>query len=110
MMRVLVTREAEIPGVDLRDFPQTRLHLKIPGILHATVLDEQGEVPFSVGSLGPAIAVAIVLEGHRLAVLQFITQALLNFPAEPVQPAVLNGVLQARMCAVGAVAVSPAGP
>ena len=102
--QILVRGETEIAGVDLGDFAQAGLRRLFLGIAQAAVLDEKGVMPVAVGAFGPAVAVAGTGEFERARLAELPTETGFEFVFEPVHSAVLDGVFEARVLAVGAVA------
>ena len=102
--QVLVGRDAEIAVVNLRDVAQGGLLRGAGDILHAAVLHEQRQMPAAVVALRPAILVAGRREREGLRRRELHAGAALDFGAEGIQAAVLDGVFEPRVLAVLAVA------
>ena len=72
--------------------------------MDAAVLHEQRQMSASIVALCPAIAVAGRGECERLCRRQLDAGAALDFGAEGIEPAILDGIFEPRMLAVLAVA------
>ena len=57
----------------------------------------------------PAVAIAVVVEFERPRLAKRVAEPALNLASKPVQPAILNGVLEPGVFAVGTIAVIPLG-
>ncbi len=102
---VLVGREAEVAAVSAGDFAERGLERVIGRIFDAAAWDEEREVARAVLAFDPAVAVARVRELERPGRLELVIEPLLDLGAEPVHSPVRNRVFEARVLAVGAVAV-----
>ena len=101
---ILIGGEAEVAGVDFGDFAQSGFGREVVGVAQAAVLDEERVVPASVGAFGPTIAIAGAGEFEGAGFAEFPAEAGFEFGFEPVDTAVLDGVFEAGVFAVGAVA------
>ena len=103
--QILVRGDAEIADAQLGDLPQRRhLILSDTTILNTAVLHVQGEMRPAVAALDPAVAIAHRGEHKRFRLPERDPRATRDFGAKIVQPAILDGVFEACMLAVGAVA------
>ncbi|KAJ2512809.1 hypothetical protein GGI11_004620 [Coemansia sp. RSA 2049] len=103
--QIAVAGEAEGARVDGSDGGQRVLQRKAGCVGDAAVLHKDGVVVEARSSTHPAEAVAVAREGEGPGRLQRKAQTLRNLLAPPRQTVVVNGVLETRMLAVGAVAV-----
>ncbi len=69
-----------------------------------TALDKESEVGLAIGAFDPAVAVTIVGKSERAGGLKLVAEAGLDLAAEPVEAAILDGVFEAGVLALGAVA------
>ena len=102
--QVLVRREAEIAFVHAGDFAQAGEVRAIGAVLDAARQQPQRQVPAAVVAFNPAEAVAAVVEGEGPRRREREAGAAFHLLREPIQPAVVDRVLQARALAHGAVA------
>ena len=92
-----------------RDLAQAGAHGKVVRVDHAAVLDEQRQVAVAVLVVHPAVPVAVVVEFKRPRLAKRVAEPALDLASKPVQPAILNGVLEPGVFAVGTIAVIPLG-
>ena len=90
--------------MDLGDLSQGCLHRPTWGVLDAATQDVETVEPCAVGALVPAKGILDRGEVEWAGRLKLETNALLDLPAEPLDTAILNRVLEARVLAVGTVA------
>ena len=91
----------------LRNLAQAGAHGEVFGIDHAAVLDEQRQVAVAVLVVHPAVPVAVVIEFKRPRLAKRIAQTTLDLASKPVEPAILDGVLEPGVFAIGTIAVIP---
>ena len=83
-----------------RDLAQRGFQAMTFHVLDAPGFDEDGEEPFAVHRLAPAVKIAAAGELERPGRFQFETRAFLDFRARPVHAAFLHDVFQPRVFAV----------
>ena len=87
------------------DFAERGLEFEFGRVLHAAAHQEERVVARAVFALDPAVTVAGVGELEGAGRTEPIAEAAFDFRAEPDDAAVLDGVFEAGVLAVGAVAV-----
>ena len=89
--------------MDLGNFTQAGAQRIALGVEHATALDEKREMRVAVLVLNPSVAIAVVLKGKWTHRSELITEVLVELCQNPIGSAIVDGVLEARMLAVGAI-------
>ncbi len=102
--QVLVRRQAELAAMHARDRTQAAEVQCAAAIGHAAGGNVQGEMPAAVFAFHPTIAVTAVVEQERAGRGQREAGAAFDFGLEPVETAVVDGVLQPPALAHFAVA------
>jgi len=105
--QVLVGRETEVAAMHARDLAQPGALCARRRVGDAPGFDAQGQVPAAVVAFDPAEPVARRLELERPRGFERKTLAPRDLADKPVEAAVVDRVLEARMLAVGAVAEVP---
>src|SRR5512142_3544230 len=76
--QVLISGEAKIALVDFCNPAKSRFKLKSLGILNPAAFNEKCKMPFSIGSLCPAVCITIRFKGVRLCIFELIAQSLMQ--------------------------------
>ena len=92
---MLIRSQTELALVYLRDLFQRRLKITAGLILHASILDEAGEMMFAILASLPAKVVDITVERIRPCRLELEAEKFLDFSLESIEAHAINRILQA---------------